>query len=78
MGALFTPGTWAPWVFGPRRESVALVVTCPQCRKSLSIGGAEHGSCHTIAPDGGVAPSVVCPHCGWHVFLRLEAWNARA
>lgn len=31
---------------------------------------------HTIANDGTVTPSVVCPikGCTWHEFVRLDGW----
>ena len=32
---------------------------------------------HTIAADGTVSPSVVCPEggCGWHEHVQLEGWQ---
>ena len=32
---------------------------------------------HTIADDGSVSPSVVCPNknCDWHVYLKLLDWE---
>lgn len=32
---------------------------------------------HTIAPDGAVSPSVVCPQegCTFHDSVRLEGWS---
>ncbi len=35
---------------------------------------------HTIAPDGTVSPSVVCPvkDCGFHEFIKLEGWKGKA
>ena len=35
-------------------------------------------SAHTIAADGTVSPSLVCPvdGCGWHEVVRLEGWAA--
>jgi len=46
-------------------------VTCGGCGTPFSLAR------HTIAPDGTVSPSVVCPHpgCSWHVFLRLDGWR---
>ncbi len=34
---------------------------------------------HTIAPDGTVSPSVVCPakDCGFHEFIKLEGWKGK-
>ncbi len=49
--------------------------------KANIVGACNHGMNirnHTIASDGTVSPSVVCPHpgCGWHVFVRLVGWAA--
>lgn len=72
----WVPGTWFPWVFGPRAVRGAVIV-CPSCGRGMSIGGdGSFGSSHAIATGGSVSPSVVCPHgCGWHVFVRLEGWR---
>lgn len=34
---------------------------------------------HQIADDGSITPSLGCPEegCDWHVFGRLEGWEAR-
>lgn len=72
--AAWTEGSWFPWLFGPRMVRGAAVV-CPSGH-AFSIGGGHvFGSCHSIQDDGSVAPSVVCPHCGWHVFIRLDSWK---
>jgi hypothetical protein len=71
----FAPGTWRFWVFGPARI-LGAAVTCPQCRRAFSIGGGQvFGSCHTVAADGTISPSVVCPGCGWHVMAKLDGWQ---
>lgn len=45
----------------------------------MSIGGgAPFGSCHTIAADGTVSPSVVCHFCSWHTCIRLRGWPTLA
>lgn len=73
----FQPGTWRPWVYGTGRQAGA-VVTCPICLRTMSVGGGRFGSAHTIAADGTVSPSLVCPYppCAWHVFVRLDGWPA--
>lgn len=74
-GEGFAPGTWRFWVFGPARI-LGAAVTCPQCRRGFSIGGGQpFGSCHTVAADGTISPSVVCPGCGWHVHAQLAGWK---
>lgn len=30
---------------------------------------------HRVAADGAVSPSLVCPRCDWHVFVRLDGWT---
>lgn len=45
-------------------------VSCPGCGQSASM------SDHTIAADGTVTPSVVCPfECGFHDMVRLRDWR---
>lgn len=68
------PGTWVRWLFGPT-AIVGAAVICPTCGRGMSIGGGQpFGSCHSIAPDGTVSPSVVCHSCSWHTFIRLADW----
>jgi uncharacterized protein YbaR (Trm112 family) len=47
-------------------------VCCPECRAHLTLSRENH----TIAADGAIHPSLVCPHapCTWHVFARLADW----
>ena len=70
----YVPGTWFPVTIDGVKSAR---VTCPECRRPCSIGpyspGAESG--HTIAADGTVLPSLVCPYCPWHVFVRLLDWE---
>lgn len=47
-------------------------MSCPGCGR---IGVLEPPD-HTIAPDGAVTPSLVCPYdCGFHEHVRLEGWT---
>jgi hypothetical protein len=48
-------------------------MSCPECGKPASLSG------HTIAPDGDVSPSVVCPHdgCHFHEYVMLLGWDMR-
>lgn len=40
-------------------------------------GHAAYLSDHTIADDGTVSPSLVCPEkdCPWHVMAKLAGWK---
>ena len=58
-------GTWCNMHKGPPW------VRCPEC----GVRGALTD--HSIAADGSISPSLVCPAgCGWHVFARLLGWEA--
>jgi hypothetical protein len=48
----------------------SLFVRCGGC-------GVCAGLDHEVAPDGTVAPSLVCPDCGWHVMATLEGWQGQ-
>ena len=56
----------------PGRSIIATMV-CPGCGKEWSIGTKNH----TIAADGVVSPSWVCPGtgCGFHEFIHLVGWT---
>lgn len=46
------------------------------CRVCGKISG-HNPSIHTVAPDGCVSPSWICPHgCGAHWWVRLNEWTA--
>ena len=55
-------------------------MNCPKCGNAAALDG------HTIAEDGTVSPSVVCPFkvktkenleepCGFHDHVRLSGWG---
>lgn len=48
-------------------------VSCPSCGNPASLVG------HTIARDGRVEPSLICPHppCEFHEWVTLIGWNRR-
>ena len=57
------PGTWVKMADGTP------TISCGGCGERGSLAD------HTIATDGTVSPSLVCPaDCGWHVFGRLLDW----
>ncbi len=59
------PGQWAPTV----GDAPVVWVSCGGCGAKATLED------HSIAPDGTVNPSLVCPEgCGWHVFGRLVGW----
>lgn len=64
----YTPGTWRGVTFDGKRFAG---LTCPN-------GHAGDLSDHTIAADGTVSPSVVCPEagCGFHENVKLEGWTS--
>ena len=46
------------------------MISCPKCGKIASL------TSHTIADDGAVTPSLVCPHdCGFHDHAKLLGWE---
>ena len=67
------PGTW--YAVG-----VATSIVCPEGHDSwlASETAGQDEPYHTVAADGTVHPSVVCPWkgCTWHVFARLLDWVA--
>jgi len=58
--------------FIPRKDWLkigpSVIVTCPQCRKKAALD-------HTIEEDGDVNPSLICPFCGYHNWVKLEDWK---
>jgi hypothetical protein len=67
----YLPGTWK----GLKPGSV------PGGKRSATFTCTNGHTCtlliHTIADDGTVTPSVVCPYegCGFHEFIQLEGWQ---
>lgn len=66
-------GHWFPLSKGDREcspDGVHAIITCPDCGKSCALK-------HTVAADGTVTPSMVCPHkpCPWHVWGVLDDWT---
>ena len=68
-----TPG---PWWFAfresrPNGVSRRVPTMMGTCGHAFVLTG------HTIAPDGSVSPSVVCPYppCTFHQMVRLDGWE---
>ncbi len=63
------PGVWkgARLVDGTRSASVS----CSKCGRPASLTD------HTIADDGAVSPSLVCPYdgCDFHDYVILKDWD---
>ena len=54
------------------RGEGGLVLHCPGCHDEFPILPPQ-----TVADDGLVLPSCVCPHgCGFHALVRLGGWRA--
>lgn len=64
------PAWWRMGEDDPEHFRPALVILrCGECGKTSTLR-------HSIADDGTVSPSLVCPHgCGWHVWGCLEGWR---
>ena len=53
---------------GGVKESAA--VSCPKCGEVCSLTE------HSVAADGTVSPSLVCPfNCGYHAMVKLQGWK---
>jgi hypothetical protein len=61
---LASPGRWQLMADG------SATITCPKCGSFGSLAG------HSIAADGKVTPSLVCPWppCTFHDWGRLNGW----
>jgi hypothetical protein len=73
-----SPGSW-------KFAGKAVIIRCGLCGNRARMRDAPDDPIrkdgtrgHTIADDGTVMPSVVCPHqgCTWHVWVRLLDWKA--
>lgn len=49
-------------------DTLTAAVYCQDCRVKAILDD------HTISQDGTVHPSLGCPLCGWHVWIRLKDW----
>lgn len=68
---LLVIGEWRPVRLADESYRASARVWCPEC-------GAEAGlHDHTIADDGTVEPSVICPHpgCSFHEMVKLDGWQ---
>lgn len=64
-------GTWRGSRINGEKRSANFC--CPGCGQRASL------SHHTIAEDGKVSPSVVCPTegCTFHEWIQLEGWSSQ-
>jgi hypothetical protein len=51
-----------------RRWRHIVFVTCPGC-------GVEGRLQHDVSDDGKVSPSLDCPSCSFHEWVKLEGWK---
>lgn len=64
----FEKGVWQRVTNGIGGKTA--LITCPKCGYYVSL------STHTIADNGVVTPSLVCPHeCDFHENVTLENWQ---
>ena len=47
-----------------------ILANCPECDKPGTLAKGTH----TVRTNGEVVPSFICPHCGWHGWVRLRNW----
>jgi DNA-directed RNA polymerase subunit RPC12/RpoP len=45
-----------------------ILVECPGCNKKFALD-------HEVADDGTVTPSMDCPECAFHEFVKLKDWR---
>lgn len=71
------PGHWCAWRGGVQRAGgvveprLFVIINCPECKLYGTLP-------HRIDPQGGVHPSIVCPHppCQFHTIPNtLEGWE---
>jgi hypothetical protein len=68
-------GTWHPSIARPALGPpiVNAIICCPTCGRDAAL------SRHSIAADGTVTPSCVCPEgCGFHDHVKLVDWDPNA
>lgn len=70
-----SPLTWKPFTIYESGEIGGALLTCSRGHTCSLTIDKEHA--HTIAADGTVSPSVVCPieGCDFHEFVRLIGWE---
>lgn len=63
-----SPSTWEPHMGGGHQSAW---IACPTCGQLATLGD------HTIADNGKVTPSLVCPYdgCDFHDYVELEGWD---
>jgi hypothetical protein len=73
------PGEWMV-VFQDTEDSKVLT-SCPKCGTITTLAYLEDermmGYAHYIDYGGDVQPSVICPTCQFHIWLRLNGWVSK-
>jgi hypothetical protein len=67
-----TPGAWMRWTAEfTNGTRIMAVLCCPNGHL-----GSISSEVHSIAPNGSVTPSYVCPRkgCTFHTFIVLDGW----
>lgn len=50
------------------RMGVRVFAVCPDCGLNAQLD-------HDVADDGTVTPSLDCPECEFHAFVKLKDWE---
>jgi len=71
--ASIPPLSWDYWLWGIGPFVKTVIVCCDRGHV-----GTASPAIHSIAADGTLSPSWVCPFkgCTWHEFARLEGWES--
>ena len=66
----FNPGEWAPLA---NVTDLTARISCPDCGENGVLPDT-----HNIAPNGVVAPALLCADCGWEDNVTLKDWQNHA
>ena len=79
------PLTWTIGKFGPANRPFVVTICAAGHSHIVGIAGTMSADgtlqppAHSIAPDGTISPSYVCPRagCQFHEYVRLEGWTGK-